>query len=213
VGFEEKNDVQIVLYGNMPNSCYSLAEYTLDKLDDHTIQVHQYALHEESGMCADEQSMPMHMKMLIPFVQEISVGRLAAGTYQFVFTKVGAGRFARKMSVSKNITPGIDSLPYAAVSAVQAQDVISSMNNLKVTLSGVLNSTCTTLDKDVKVMREDDVLVLLPTVKVRHNVPCAQTLVPFERQLDLGTLPPGIHLIHTRSMNGKAVNKVINVMK
>ena len=212
-GFEEKNTIQVVLYGGLPNTCYTLGEATTENLDDHTIRVRQFAIHETSGMCADESSMPEHMKMIVPFMQEVSIGHLLAGDYRFEFTKAGSGGAFRAMTVSKNVTPTVDTLPYAAVSGVQAKDVISSLDHVMVTLSGVLNSTCTTLDQNVKIMREDDVLVLLPTIKVQHGVLCAQIMVPFQKRLDLGALPPGIHLIHTRSMNGKAVNKVINVMK
>lgn len=212
-GFEEKNNIQVVLYGGLPNSCYTLAEYTTEKLDEHTISVHQYALRDNTGMCADEESMPIHMKMVIPFMQEVSVGRLPAGDYHFVFNKVGGGSSMRAMNVSRNISPTVDSLPYAAVSAVQAPDVVMSLQHLVVKVSGVLNSTCTSLDPNIKIMREDDVLILLPTIEVRHDVLCAQVMVPFEKKVDLGPVPPGIHLIHTRSMSGKAVNKVVNVMK
>ena len=212
-GFEEKNSIQVVLYGDLPNTCYTLAEATTETLDEHTIRVRQYAIRETGGMCADESSMPEHMKMIVPFMQEVMVGHLLAGDYRFEFTKAGSGGTFRAMTVSKNVTPTVDTLPYAAVSGVQAKDVISSLDHVMVTLSGVLNSTCTTLDQNVKIMREDDVLVLLPTIKVQHGVLCAQIILPFQKRLDLGALPPGIHLIHTRSMNGKAVNKVINVMK
>jgi hypothetical protein len=69
------------------------------------------------------------------------------------------------------------------------------------------------VDSDVKIMRQDDVLVLLPTISVRSDVVCAQMIVPFEKEVDLGPITPGIRLIHTRSMNGKAVNKVVNVTR
>ena len=153
------------------------------------------------------------MKMLVPFMQEVSVGHLPAGDYRFEFNLTGSQSGRRALNVARNASPTVDTLPYAAVSGVQARDVVMSLEHLWVTVSGVLNSTCTSLDEKVRVMREKDVLVVLPTVKVRHGVLCAQIMVPFQKRIDLGVLDPGIHLIHTRSMNGKAVNKVVNVVK
>lgn len=213
VGFEEKNNIQVVLYGGLPNTCYTLGDTTTEKVDDHTIRVRQFAVKDTAGMCANESSMPIHMQMVVPFMQEVSLGQLGAGDYQFVFNKRGAGNTLRNMNVARNITPETDTLPYAAVSNVQSRDVINGLEHVIVNISGVLNSTCTVLNKKIKVMREDDVLVLLPTVRVRPGVICAQIMVPFEKQIDLGVVPPGIHLIHTRSMNGRAVNKVISVMR
>lgn len=212
-GFEEKNNIQVVLYGLLPNNCYTLDDTTTEKLDEHTFRIRQFALHDQSGLCADESTLPIHMKMTVPFTQEVSIGHLGAGTYRFEYTKAGAGDAFRSLSVASNVTPTTDTLPYAAVSAVQARDMVDSLNHLVVTLTGLLNSTCTTLDPNVKIMREGDVLVLLPTIQVRHDVLCAQIMVPFQKRVDLGQIPPGIHLVQARSMNGKAVNKIVNVMK
>ena len=214
VGFEEKNNIEIVLYGALPNGCYSLAEYTVEKETSDTIRIRQYAVHETTGMCAEETTLPIQTQMVIPFVQEISVGRLPVGEYKFLFTQLNTGEQVRTMSVAKNVTPTVDSLPYAAVSNVQSPDVINGLDHVVATVTGVLNSTCSKLNDNVRVLRENDVYVLLPTIRVEKHVLCAQVLIPFEKKVDLGPAKqPGIYLIHTRSMNGKAVNKVINVMK
>jgi len=211
-GFEEKNNIEVVLYGYLLNGCYTLADSSFEKLDDHTFRVHQFALRDTTGVCADEASMPEHMKMFVPFTQEVSFGRLSAGNYQFYYEKTGGGNRFRTMSVSKNISPSVDTLPYAAVSAISAKDVISSSDHVIVKLTGVLNSSCTSLNSAVPLMRENDVIVLLPQITVDPNVLCTQVLTPFEKVVDLGLLTPGIYLLHTRSMNGRAVNQVINVV-
>ncbi|MGZ3708269.1 MAG: hypothetical protein ACXWPM_05545 [Bdellovibrionota bacterium] len=213
-GFEEKNNVQAVLYGRLPNGCYTVGDTTVERNDTtRIILVRQYAIHETEGVCADEETMPDHMKMTIPFTNEVAIGNLPAGVYRYQFNKVGEGLTLRTLTVSRNITPNVDTLPYAAVTSVSAPDVMNGVDHLVVTISGILNSTCTTLDDHVRVLNEDDVLVLLPTVQVQKNVLCAQMLIPFEKKMDLGTTYPGVHLIHTRSMNGRAVNKVVVVSK
>ena len=214
VGFEEKNNVQVVLYGSLPNSCYSLAEPKVQKISANTFRVRQFAIHETSGICSDEATLPAHSQMMIPFMQEVAIGRLAIGNYQFVYDKLSSGDQVRLLNVAQNVTPTVDSLPYAAVSSVNSPDAINGIDHIVATISGVLNSSCTSIDDNVRVMREDDVFVLLPTIKVDPTVRCVQMLIPFEKKVDLGPAKhPGIYLLHTRSMNGKAVNKVVNVMK
>ena len=212
-GYEEKNTVQVVLYGILPNNCYTLEQSVVQKQDEHSFRVTQFALHDVSGACADESTLPEHLQMAIPFTQEVTIGRLAAGDYRFDYDKAGTGPDSRPLHVSTNINNGADTLPYAAVSGLHAKDVVMSIDHLVVTLSGVLNSSCTQLVPETQVMRENDVLVLLPTIRVRHGVMCAQVMIPFEKKIDLGVLAPGIHLIQSRSMNGRAVNKVVIVSR
>jgi hypothetical protein len=213
-GFEEKNTIQAVLYGMLPNSCYTLSEYQTEKsADGHTLTVRQYAIRDNTGICSEEMTLPTYLNMRVPFTTEVSVGHLEAGAYRFAYNKAGSGRQVRDMVVSRNASPQVDSLPYAAVSTVQSTDVINGHDHLKVTISGVLNSSCTTLDETVRVLPEDDVTVLLPTIKVKRDVLCVQMLIPFKKSLDLGSVTPGIHLIHVRSMNGKSVNHVVNVAR
>lgn len=214
VGYEEKNNIEVVLYGQLPNSCYTVSENLVEKqISGNSIWVRQYAIRDFTGICADESTLPEHMKLPVPFTTEVSVGHLAAGPYRFNYNKLGEGTTSREMNVSKNVTPTGDTLPYAAVSATHSPDVVNGKDRVKVKVSGVLNSSCTRLDSHVRVVKEDDVFVLLPTVKVERGVLCMQMLIPFEKEVDLGTTQPGIHLIHTRSMNGKSVNKVIQVAK
>ena len=153
------------------------------------------------------------MRMLVPFTSEFSIGHLTAGDYRLSFTSETSGVQTRQLNISKNISPGVDSLPYAAVSSADAHDVFNGRDTIKVRISGVLNSTCTSIDDKVRILDEGDVFVLLPTIKVKHGILCAQMLTPFEKEVDLGRTTPGVHLIHVRSMNGKSVNKVVIVSR
>jgi hypothetical protein len=92
-------------------------------------------------------------------------------------------------------------------------DVFGGREDVIFDLTGTLNSTCTELDDQVEVVRQDDVYVVLPVMKVKPDVVCAQVLVPFSKKVDLGRLAPGEYLLHVRSMNGSSVNRVFTVTR
>lgn len=213
-GYEEKNTIQAVMFGVLPNSCYTLGHYQTEQNDlSHTIKVRQFAVKQTSGPCAEEATMGEHLKMLVPFTNEIYVGNLPAGDYQFVFNQAGGRQAVRMMNVAPNKTWTVDTLPYALVSNVSAPDVLNGKDELQVVVTGILNSSCTQLNEKVQIENQEDVSVLMPTVSVKPGVVCAQALIPFEKRVNLGKATPGIHLIQSRSMNGRAVNKVVQVSR
>ena len=213
VGYEEKNNIQVVLYGMLPNSCYSVGGTSIQRQADGSLHVRQFATVDSSGICVDQQKLPEHMMALIPFTTEVSVGHLSPGQYTFTYSLQNGQLGSRMLAVSKNLAPTIDTLPYAATSSVGTPDVVNGVNDVVVTVSGLLTSTCTHLDDQVKIMKENDVFVVMPTVKVQTGVMCGMVMRPFEKKVNLGKTFPGIHLIHVRSMNGKSVNKVVVVSR
>ncbi|MFZ9595139.1 MAG: hypothetical protein ACO3A2_03585 [Bdellovibrionia bacterium] len=213
-GYEEKNNIQAVLYGVLPNSCYSLGRAHVEQNDSNpTLIIRQYAIKQTTGMCADEAQLSGHFRLSVPFTNEVFIGNLPAGDYQLVYNPGQVAEGARLLNVATNQVPLGDTLPYALVSQISAPDILNGKDELEVTLSGILNSSCTRLDPEVKILNQGDVLVLMPTISVVPGVMCIQVLKPFEKTIQLGKLKSGIHLIHTRSMNGKAINKVVQVSR
>lgn len=209
VGYDDNDQVQVIARGYLPNQCYQLAESFVQQLDDgKSIRIAQYALRTHDGPCAEGMNLPPHLAMEVPFTTEILVGRLPAADYNIVFKNETGGEQVRALNVAVATSSQIDSLPYAAVSNAAIPEIVSSRDEVTTVLSGVLNSTCTELS-EVKVLRQEDVIVLLPTIRVKPGVVCAQMLIPFELPVKLGKLPVGKYLVHARSMNGRAVNRFV----
>lgn len=214
VGYEAKNDIQVVLYGVLPNACYTLAGASVQREPGtNALKVKQFAYRDRTGVCAEDATLPPHMASVVPFTNVVSAGRLAVGDFTFVFDVMSGGVAERVLHVSSDVTPTVDSLPYAAVSNTTAPDVINGTQDLNVTVQGVLTNTCSELNDEVKIMKESDVFVLLPTIKQKLGIFCAQVLIPFEKKINLGKAAPGLYLVHTRSMNGKSLNRVVQVAK
>jgi hypothetical protein len=153
------------------------------------------------------------MEMMIPFSKSVNLGQLNAANYKLVFNALGGKMKARALSVSRAPVPAIDTLPYANVTNTTLADVFEGREDVTFNLTGTLNSTCMELDDQVEIVRQDDVYVILPVMKVKPNVVCAQVLVPFSKKVDLGRLIPGEYLLHVRAMNGASVNRVFTVMR
>ncbi|MEO5969084.1 MAG: hypothetical protein ABIQ95_04085 [Bdellovibrionia bacterium] len=213
VGYEERNNVEVVLYGTLPNTCYTLGRYEVERANQ-TLRVHQFAYRQIGGVCADESKvpLPLHLKMIVPFTNEVFAGSLPAGDYKFTFLEEGGTLGSRDLTVAPNQVPMGDTFPYASLSNAHAPDLVSSNDEIHVVLSGVLNSTCTKLNPDIRVVNDSDVFIVMPTITVRQGVVCTAVLTPFEVTVNLGKTFPGIHLIHARSMNGKAVSRVVQVL-
>jgi hypothetical protein len=149
----------------------------------------------------------------MPFSSEVSLGNLAVGDFTVEFEKLHGEKGQRILNVAPNITPRIDSFPYAIISNISAPNLINGVSSIEAVLTGVLTSTCMELNEEVKVVRESDVFVLMPIVKWKSGVVCTDALIPFQKKIDLGTVPPGRYLLHARSMNGKSVNQMIQVAR
>ena len=212
-GYDDNDNVEVVLHGALPNSCYTVADSFYELLDDGvTVAIHQYATRTTDGICADDSKLPEHLAMIIPFNKELSIGRYNAFGYSLQF-KTASGLQTRPLHISIAQAPTIDNLPYAIVSNVATADIVNGLDPVQVTLTGVLNSTCTALNDDIKIIKQGDVFVVLPTIRVIPGVKCAQILLPYKRKVNLGRALPGDYLVHVRSMNGHSVNRVIEVSR
>jgi hypothetical protein len=212
-GYDDNDQVVAVAHGELPNGCYTLAEPFVEHLDDGvSIRVRQFANRDRSGICAEDASVPPHMQMTVPFANEASLGTLPAANYRILYKDAAGRTRTRSLNVAIAPTTTVDSLPYALITGVNTQDMIGPNERVRFELVGALNSTCTELDPVVRTVWEDDVLVVLPTLNVKHGVLCAQMIRPFSIHLDVGRAGLGHRLIHVRSMNGKAINKLVTVL-
>jgi hypothetical protein len=212
VGFDDNDNIEVVLYGTLPNACYTLGEYTTEIVKETSkVRIRQYAIKNNTGFCAQGAAIPPHMQMEIPFMTEVAIGHLPSGDYDFEYTKMGGGDGSRDLNVAKAESAAVDTKPYAAVWNASVKEILRPDDNLVVTLSGMLNSTCTELDPNVGVKKYPDTFILMPVVTLREDVICAQVLIPFETTVNLGKVDPGHYLVHTRSMSGKSVNRVVRV--
>lgn len=211
-GYDDNDNIQAVVYGSLPNACYKAGDSKADlELGTNEISITQYAWKTDEGDCANEATLPDSMRSAIPFSDEVKLGHLKQGVYQVKWENEARSISSRIFEVEIAPTGRVDNLPYAAVTGLGVADFTFSNEDIVVTMTGFLNSSCVELDTQTQVIRLDDVFVLLPTIKQKVGAICRQIILPFQTTVNLGKVDPGIFLIQSRSMSGKAVNKVVNV--
>ncbi len=213
VGYDDNDNIQVVLRGTLPNGCYVLSEAHAELIPGTlNIAVTQKAFKKIAGICADEANLPDSMRFPVRYTSEATAGVLDKGDYSFVYSMPNGIQGTRKVAIDKAPVPAVDSRPYAAVMQVGVRNLVSTKDSVGVTISGVLNSSCTDIDA-VEVNQKGDVFIVLPTLKQKPGVICTQLNIPFFRKINLGKLGAGEYLVHVRSMHGRGINQVVEVLK
>ena len=203
-GFDDNDLVELVVTGNLPSSCYSAGIFTAVPFPEtKQIVIKQEALFYPKSWC---------VMNLVPYRETVKVGVLPAGQYEVVFVgadgKMVSSNKAVPVAVS-NLTAR-DQYTYAVVENVSLKRAVSAAgDSRKVILEGSLINSCMSL-KEVRVIHNDaDVIELLPITDSLEGVACQPQLRPFEVEVDVGSGLSGEKLIHVRSLNGQAMNRIV----
>ncbi len=195
-GFDDNDNVQFVAEGVFKNGCYRFAKMAVD-VDDthHTIKLTPTA-YKYTGAC---------LMVLLPFDRVVDVGLLKQGTYTVVLqpNEQDLGR----IDVAAAKTADADDYLYAPISQAYFK---TGVDGKKILMSGNFPTSCMKL-QTVQVHQQKDVLVIQPIAEIDASVKCEDGQFPFETAVDVSDLKKGRYLIHVRSLNGKAVNNLVDV--
>ena len=197
-GFDSNDRAQLVIEGYFPNTCYRIGP-TQVKVNskDGAVQIEQWAyLHK--GMCA---------QMIVPYDQEVSIGHLKDGNYDVRDGAYGEPLARLPIHLATQSEP--DEFLYAPVRDAYA--LPEGRGPRMARIEGSFPSTCYQM-KEVKIVQESErVIALLPIMEKVPNSPCLRRYHPFTEDVALPHLAPGRHLLHVRSLNGEAVNKLFDI--
>ena len=127
------------------------------------------------------------------------------------FTGPGGKIAERKFEVEVAHSPEIDEMDYALVRRIDARDFYFSSATIQVTLSGQTTQSCHRVPRDFIVRREQDVILILPTLETVGGTPCRRNPQTFQKTVVLPKLESGSYLLQVRSRNGQAVNHPFDV--
>jgi hypothetical protein len=199
-GFDTNDSAQVVAEGLFPNTCFRPAT-PLVRVDHEkkTVTVDSKAYYYE-GFC---------LQMLVPYDQTLDLGLLKAGKYD-VIQKVRQGELAPslgELNVRVATNSSADDFLYAPIS----QAFFESKDGKKsVRVTGEFTNSCLEL-VDVMINVQTKVVVLQPISELKTEN-CRTGKFPFERTVELpADMKAGRYLIHVRSLNGKAVNTLVDV--
>ncbi|HPI41603.1 MAG TPA: hypothetical protein PLJ21_12415, partial [Pseudobdellovibrionaceae bacterium] len=173
------------------------------------ILVQQYANKDESDVCKNEDTLPSEMKVPLSFMSEVEVGELSEGKYTVQFNTL-QGVKERQLNIEKAKTRNIDNTDYVITSNVFVKSVVSANEpEFDVNLTGYL-SPCAGISNKLNGAIVNDVIILLPEV-IKSGGVCLPVAQDFTLDVKLKTPPAGRYLLHIRSVNGTAVNRLFTV--
>jgi hypothetical protein len=197
-GFDDNDQVTVVLDGYFPNSCYRVdrVEKNIDN-ESKIITIEQFA-RVYPGPC---------LMLLVPFTSEVNLGTVPSGDYKVVTNR---GNLNHDLNVAVSTNEGPDDFLYAPVDQARVEKTREGL--LYAVLGGRFTSTCMEL-RDVKVIYSGSTIEVLPLMEVPERDNCERQEVPFQRLQPLSALQPGRYLLHVRSLNGHATNVVFQVFQ
>jgi len=203
-GFDSNDRVQLAVGGELKNSCFKISSNEV-RVDSQakTITVKQHA-YVYMGFC---------LMMIVPYSEIVTVGIVEKpGIYQLIDGSSGAKMGSIEVSSARTLEQ--DEYVYAPISDVNVEQFLegSSENNSeknKLILSGAFSNNCTEF-KEVKVSQFENTIVIQPiTIFNRPLSECIEDNIKFTKTVVLDPSLRGDYLIHVRSLNGAAVNRVV----
>lgn len=187
-GFDDNDNVQIVVSATLPNTCWKLTNTKTDR-QGFLINVDLIAEERFNGVCLPFQ---------VPFHKVIDLGTLKSGEYTI---QAGNPKMLHALQVGKSTSSGRDERLYGNITS-------GYVTGNTLTLKG-LHPDSTFYIKEVHISRTEDVIEVLPIAETTGNIGVFVTF-PFETTVDLSKfIKTGeTYLIHVRSMNGTSVNLV-----
>lgn len=192
-GFDDNDRVQVALEGVFPNTCYRVGPHALRINEaNRTITLQQQAYYY-GGTC---------LQILVPFHSFIDVGLVTAGSYTLLDYQ--SNQVLGKLEVARSQNAGPDDFLYAPVTDAY---LINSPHKNSLVLSGTFSDRCSELD-EVKVQYQNHVLVVQPVMKRTER--CETVKTRFLKVVELEKEIQGMYFLHVRSLNGQAINRMID---
>lgn len=204
-GFDDNDNVEIVFEGYFPDACHKVGP-TSFQIDPETRSIYI----EDTGyffgvmICA---------QVVVYYPKVISLGHLDAGEYQ-VFFRHSRGNFVKQselpIRIAKSEAP--DDHLYAPVEKTLfiKSDGLKK-NQLK--LIGTYTNSCMKITEARVVMRNNSNVIDILPIAAMESEGCQDLAegLPFEYMVNLGEIPSGRYLFHTRSLNGQSVNEIVTI--
>jgi hypothetical protein len=195
-GFDSNDRTQLVVESYLPNTCYKVGPHKVQvDASSKAIKVEQW-VYRYPGIC---------LQVIVPFHKVVDIGILDAKDYQILDAK--SGDALGTLSVTRAINPGPDDYLYAPVTDARVET--KSEEERVLIVEGVFNNSCFGMD-NIKVDVQAKVVVVLPIAKETQGEACKEGKFAFKIEQPLPKLNFGRYLLHVRSMNGQAINKLFD---
>lgn len=198
-GFDNNDNVEVVVTGKFPNPCYSRNKVEVDVKDD-TILIDVTSLSKESkSMCDD---------LKVPFSETVTIGNLQAGDYKIIVNQGTANQLTGKLDVAVSSSNSVDDHLYAKIDYVELGFTGGLSGDAL--LVGASVSPCLALDRVEYLSNNQDTLSILPIMKkTGQDCPEQLTKISIPVKFDPNKIPSEKILLFVRSIDGKSVHTFV----
>lgn len=204
-GFDDNDNVEVVLHGTFPDGCYYVGDATAEVDEvNRRITVAATSLIYPEEYC---------MQSLKPFIQTVALGHLTEGSYEVVYAK--NPEVKHDLEVARRKTESPDDYLFATVEKAFI-DVNRETGKQALKLQGHFPYYfvgCMVI-REVRVIKDPvDVLVVQPIAEIVNTDVCASQPADHAFEYTVGLQEPfqGEGLLHVRTLNGTSVNHFINI--
>ncbi len=200
IGFDDKNVSQVVVAGEFVSTCYKIgpSHARVDEVN-RIVTIRQDA-YRYSKLC---------LQVAVPYNQAIDIGILSPGVYSIV--DGATGKELGSLPVAKGVGPGPDDYLYAPMTDAYVETTLAPVKTHTLVLKGQFSDRCTTMT-EIRVLPYTDVITVQPiTERTGGGEECRREPARFLMTKALDPSLKGNYLLHVRSLNGQAINKVINL--
>ncbi|MDR3608339.1 MAG: hypothetical protein P4M08_13295 [Oligoflexia bacterium] len=201
-GFDNNDNVQVILRSNVPNTCYKISNpISHVDLATQTIYVAAQGFRTAGEFCGE---------IFIVFNQTVNLGRLPSGDYKVVQIKPdGTEGTQAELTVATAKPTWTEDNLYASVDQAF---VDTSTGTPVVRLVGTLPSPCFAMQEIHVLHRAAHIVevlpVMAPVTTQDQMASCSGKPVPFDVTETLPAVEPGAWLLYTRSINGQSLVNV-----
>lgn len=199
-GFDDNDNVEVVVAGEFPSPCYT--RNTVDvKRDGNKINIQITAIYNIPG--GNEKCG----RMIVPFKEVINLGQLADGEYKIKVNQKSPTELNDKVKIAPAEINAVDERIYANIEYIE-----TTRDPKKIILKGYNPSTCLVFSRFEFYSNHKDTISVMPVMrKVSDFCPMKMTEFEVEANLDFSDMKTDNVLIHTRVMDGRSVNTIIDL--
>lgn len=201
-GFDNNDNVEVVVTGKFPNPCYIKNKVAVN-VDGDKIFIKVTALKKDnssSALCED---------MSVPFKEDVTIGNLQGGNYEIIVNESTRFEKREKLNVTVSNSNSVDDHLYPIVDYVELGFTGGVTGD--VMLVARTPSDCVKFDRVELVSNKKDVVSVLPIMKkVSQTCNEKRTRVTIPVRFNPRTLSNREIMLFVRSIEGKAVNTIIN---
>lgn len=198
VGFDNNDNIEVVITGKFPNPCYTRNKVEV-KVKDDQIDVTISSLHKPNP------AMTLCEPLKVPFTEVVTIGNLQAGDYIInVNNKLKEG-----LEVATSNSQSVDDHLYASVEYVELGFTGGLSGDAL--LVGKNISSCLELDHVEYVSNGKDTYSVLPIMKkVSDYCPEGNKRIEIPLKFDVNGLKNDKILLFVRSIDGKSIHSIID---